>query len=820
MKNRTKKLLALLLTLATCLATFAPMMAFADTVAEPTVEGDLLWKVDFEGDQWKDPSLLGHKGTAQHNGFRLMNAWDYSGDDTITSKSYVKDGVLNARWNGVSYSGNSYIRAFIDTYFPEDSVYMTRMFSRYGIDRTLNSRGYCLKEDFTFTMSIRPVGVIGQSEIMFARGDYDIKDSEGKQLGTNIDSSLVRCEVRNGESHIFLHRPLNEAEGETALPTAVLPTYEFSTVEVLFHYDEVNNVYTGVSLYVNGLKIDSATLAKPYYNSKEDTNIGGANFIQLQQISFFRMFDGYNVWINENNGIQIDYMQMVGFYNKATEPVSQFSPSQVDPKRGEETLYAVDFEDWTEGYGEAGRHNQNIHSGFRLMNVLDKSETDSVSTKSYVRNGIVTAQTHGVAYDAELHAGTHPSAFEHGFVDLMMAENKLQNKRIRGGDVSLTIEIRPIKNLSVSRILAFEGEDDDGHTNVSVKESHTVGQIIWGGQEQRSFLSMDGEIDASDKELSPYHFSTIEFVLRYSYAERSYTKCEVYLNGEYFGEQALEFCYTETTETDEDDTEIVLEDENNEESGDGNQSGNTTNTEKVDTNMSSIRYFRMFHGWNVWTGRPDAALQIDSVRVTTVPSNKVNDDHANNHFVPRAEVTEFIGYQTTTPDANGNYDVRLLATMGNKYATAAPVLANYKNVGFKVQITARDTVLVDGKKQLADKIVQMSEQFGVCNTVYSSVVAADGRSEVKTYTANELGGQYIFALNCLDMSTSWAPGNVEGENGYDVLTFTVTTYYTLMDGTQVEERTYSFEVYLSATAANAGNGNWTVRQDPTTQTGA
>ena len=149
MKNKKQKLLALLLTLATGFATFAPAMVFAAGETGTTPTPEVLWRVDFgdnnDANMWTgegNKSDLGNDGAKQHNGFRLMNAWDDSatkpsdGIDYVKSKSYIEDGVLNARWNGVNYSGNAYTRAFLDVYLPEDLTFRKNQLIRYEKSET------------------------------------------------------------------------------------------------------------------------------------------------------------------------------------------------------------------------------------------------------------------------------------------------------------------------------------------------------------------------------------------------------------------------------------------------------------------------------------------------------------------------------------------------------------------------------------------------------------------------------------------------------------------------------------------------------------
>ena len=127
-------------------------------------------------------------------------------------------------------------------------------------------------------------------------------------------------------------------------------------------------------------------------------------------------------------------------------------------------------------------------------------------------------------------------------------------------------------------------------------------------------------------------------------------------------------------------------------------------------------------------------------------------------------VTEFIGYQATAANADAKtFNLRLLAI------TTDEDLSKYENVGFKVTATYGSTTMT------------LPEELGVCTAVYSSVSASAGIDA--TYTAKDLGGSAIFALNCL---------NVPTDGG--AITFTVTTYYTVAGEDSVEEKTFTFTV--------------------------
>ena len=120
---------------------------------------------------------------------------------------------------------------------------------------------------------------------------------------------------------------------------------------------------------------------------------------------------------------------------------------------------------------------------------------------------------------------------------------------------------------------------------------------------------------------------------------------------------------------------------------------------------------------------------------------------------------EFYGHQTKVLDADNNFDLRLLAVITEKD------ISQYNYVGFKV-------ILQIGK-------LTFPEYRQDINTVYGEITAGSG-TEYEDFTAANLGGEYIFALNC---------NGIPVESETTTVTLTVTPYYKIngqdeQDGTQ------------------------------------
>ncbi len=118
--------------------------------------------------------------------------------------------------------------------------------------------------------------------------------------------------------------------------------------------------------------------------------------------------------------------------------------------------------------------------------------------------------------------------------------------------------------------------------------------------------------------------------------------------------------------------------------------------------------------------------------------------------------TEVVGYQVTdTNTETGTYDARLVAKFNLLYGNT---LADFNSVGFKVTATYG----TDGEKNFK----------GTTTNVYSSVAGyTNGETTVSAYTAEALGGDYLFVLPILNIPTS-----------IGTVTITVTTFCTTSAG--------------------------------------
>lgn len=139
-------------------------------------------------------------------------------------------------------------------------------------------------------------------------------------------------------------------------------------------------------------------------------------------------------------------------------------------------------------------------------------------------------------------------------------------------------------------------------------------------------------------------------------------------------------------------------------------------------------------------------------------------------------VTKLAGYQVSDA-ANNKFDLRLVATLkladDNKTVTDGKV-SNYTAVGFRV--VANYGTTTKSKDYTTDM-------------VYSAISGyTKGETTVTEYTAESLGGDYLFVLPCR---------NVPANAGF--ITMEVTTYYTAADGTVVLGATQVFTVDPAAT---------------------
>ena len=139
-------------------------------------------------------------------------------------------------------------------------------------------------------------------------------------------------------------------------------------------------------------------------------------------------------------------------------------------------------------------------------------------------------------------------------------------------------------------------------------------------------------------------------------------------------------------------------------------------------------------------------------------------------------VTKLAGYQVSDA-ADNKFDLRLVATLkladDNKTVTDGKV-SNYTAVGFRVVANYGTTT------KAKDYTTDM---------VYSAISGyTKGETAVTEYTAESLGGDYLFVLPCRNV-----PANA------GVITTEVTTYYTAADGTVVLGATQVFTVNPAAT---------------------
>lgn len=139
-------------------------------------------------------------------------------------------------------------------------------------------------------------------------------------------------------------------------------------------------------------------------------------------------------------------------------------------------------------------------------------------------------------------------------------------------------------------------------------------------------------------------------------------------------------------------------------------------------------------------------------------------------------VTKLAGYQVSDA-ADNKFDLRLVATLkladDDKTVTNGKV-SNYTAVGFRV---------------VANYGTTTKAKDYTTNMVYSAISGyTKGETTVKEYTAESLGGDYLFVLPCR---------NVPADAG--VITMEVTTYYTAADGTVVLGATQVFTVDPAAT---------------------
>ena len=161
--------------------------------------------------------------------------------------------------------------------------------------------------------------------------------------------------------------------------------------------------------------------------------------------------------------------------------------------------------------------------------------------------------------------------------------------------------------------------------------------------------------------------------------------------------------------------------------------------------------------WESVTITSKAPKKIDMIRMTNWKANTglIIDSYyivAGHHtlYTPDSDTVSVKGYQTTEKNAETNtFDLRLVGLLHDE------AYAKYDKVGFAVEVTYGSTT----KSTTKD-----------ITTIYSSITAGETAGYAE-YTAESLGGEYIYVLNCVNIPTNL--GNI---------TFTVTPYYQYDEG--------------------------------------
>ena len=181
-------------------------------------------------------------------------------------------------------------------------------------------------------------------------------------------------------------------------------------------------------------------------------------------------------------------------------------------------------------------------------------------------------------------------------------------------------------------------------------------------------------------------------------------------------------------------------------------------------NCAKLGYFRCFMSWKEGFG-----IDVDEISVVK-----------GTRTTYKAKTTEFIGYQTTAVE-DGLFNLRLVSVL-----TDADI-SKYDHLGYNVTAT----FTYNGQPVT----MTMPVEIGRCNKVFTSILATDEMAVAGEITAEMLGGEYIFAVNCMGL-----PADCD-------ITFDVTTYYQLAgQDTEVAERNFVFTVN-SASNANQGGVN-------------
>ena len=153
----------------------------------------------------------------------------------------------------------------------------------------------------------------------------------------------------------------------------------------------------------------------------------------------------------------------------------------------------------------------------------------------------------------------------------------------------------------------------------------------------------------------------------------------------------------------------------------------------LDDKPANISFFRLFS-----TNTGGDGVSIDSFAVVKGCRSLYTPDTEN----PTVSVK---GYQTTNQDTTDNtFDLRLVGLLHDE------AYASYDKVGFEVTVTYGDVT-----KSVTKNIT----------TVYTKITAGETQGYTE-YTAENLGGEHIYVLNCVNIPV-----------GQGIVTFTVTPYY-------------------------------------------
>ena len=150
------------------------------------------------------------------------------------------------------------------------------------------------------------------------------------------------------------------------------------------------------------------------------------------------------------------------------------------------------------------------------------------------------------------------------------------------------------------------------------------------------------------------------------------------------------------------------------------------------------------NGFTAWTARSEGLVYPSSVCELWFPSTN----------------TKFVGYQLSEAEG-ARFSIRLVAVTDS---------LSYEGVGFKISLTCNDTEI--GTKNHSQ----------TAYTVYNTLTAMEKGGSTE-YTAAELGGAYIFALNINNVPT-----------GCGAIHFLVDTYHVSNETTVYDGRTMAFTV--------------------------